>query len=55
MKTTNQAVETARQFDRLYVQVMLERRKQNPDYRRIAELKRDGAKLSKRLRRLMNW
>ena len=55
MKTTSQAVETARQFDRLYVQVMREKRKHNPDQQRMAQLKRDAGKVSKRLRRLMGW
>ena len=55
MKTTSQAVETARQFDRLYVQVMCETRKRNPSSQRIDQLKRDAAKVSTRLQRLMGW
>lgn len=55
MKTTSEAIKTARQFDRLYVQVMRERRKRNPDQQRISRLSRDAAKVSTRLRRLMGW
>ena len=52
---TNEAIEVARQFDRLYVQVMRERRKRHPDHQRIGQLKRDAAKVSTRLGRLMGW
>ena len=55
MKITNEAVETARQCDRLYAQVMRETRKRHPDGQRIDQLKRDAAKVSTRLRRLMGW
>lgn len=55
MKTTAEAIEVARQFDRLYVQVMRERNKRHPDSQRISQLKRDAAKVSTRLRRLMGW
>ncbi len=51
----NEAISVARQFDRLYAQVMRELRKRNPDHRRIKRLGRDAAKTSKRLRRLMGW
>lgn len=52
---TNEAIEVARQFDRLYAKVMRERRKRHPDTRRISQLKRDADKVSTRLRRLMGW
>ncbi len=52
---TNEAIEVARQFDRLYAKVMRERRKRNPSSQRISQLKRDAAKVSKRLRRLTGW
>ncbi len=55
MKITNEAIETARQFDRLYVQVKRELRKRNPSSQRISQLKRDAAKVSTRLRKIMNW
>ncbi len=55
MKTTNEAIETARQFDRLYAQVMRELQKRNPDQQRIGQLRREAAKVSTRLRRLMGW
>lgn len=55
MKTTSQAVQTARQFNRLYVQSMRERRKRNPSSQRLGQLRRDAAKTSKLLRRLMGW
>ncbi len=55
MKTTSQAVETARQFTRMYVQVMRETSKRNANGQRIGQWKRDAAKVSKRLRRLMKW
>ena len=55
MKTTAEAIEVARQFDRLYVQVMRELRRRNPSSQRISQLKRDAAKVSTRLRRLMAW
>lgn len=55
MKTTNEAVETAQRFNRLYVQVIREQRKRNPDHQRIDQLKRTAAKTSARLRRLMGW
>lgn len=55
MKITNEAIETARQFDRLYVQVMREKRKRNPNSQRIGQLSRKARKVSTRLRRLMNW
>ncbi len=51
----DEAIETAKQWDRLYAQVMREQRKRDPDYRRIDQLKRTAVKVSKRLRRLMNW
>ena len=55
MKTTSQAVEAARQFSRLYVQVMCETRKRNSSSQRISKLKRDAVKVSARLRALMSW
>ena len=51
----DEAIETAKQWDRLYAQVMRELRKRNPDGQRISQLKRDAAKVSKRLRRLTGW
>ncbi len=51
----DEAISVARQFDRLYVQVMRELRKANPDHQRIGRLKSDAIKVSRRLRRLMNW
>ena len=51
----DEAISVARQFDRLYVQVMCELRKRHPDTRRISQLKRDADKVSTRLRRLMGW
>jgi len=51
----DEAISVARQFDRLYVQVMRELRKRNPDQQRISRLSRDAAKVSTRLRRLMGW
>ena len=51
----DEAISVARQFDRLYVQVMRERRKSDPDRQRISQLSRDARKVSKRLRRLMGW
>ena len=51
----DKAIETARQFDRLYTQVMRELRKRNPDQRRIGRLSRDARKVGMRLRRLMGW
>ena len=55
MKITNQEIETARQWDNLYAQVMRELRKHNPDRQRIKSLSRDAKKVSTRLRRLMGW
>ena len=52
---TSKAISVARQFDRLYVQVMRETRKRNPDHQRIGQLRREAAKVSTRLRRLMGW
>ena len=51
----DEAISVARQFDRLYVQVMRENRKSDPDRQRISQLKRDAAKVGARLRRLMGW
>ena len=51
----DEAIEVARQFDRLYVQVMRETSKRNPNSQRIGQLKRDAAKISTRLRVLMGW
>ena len=55
MKTTSQAVQTAKQFSRLYAKVMRETRKRNPNSQRISQLKSEAAKVSTRLRRLMAW
>ncbi len=55
MEITNQVVETARQFDRLYAQVMRELRKRNPDSQRISQLSRDARMVSARLKKLMGW
>ena len=51
----DEAIQTARQWDKLYAQVMRELRKRNPDQQRIGQLRRDAAKVSTRLRRLMEW
>ena len=51
----DEAISVARQFDRLYVQVMRETRKRHPDSQRIGQLRREAAKVSTRLRRLMGW
>ena len=51
----DEAIEVARQFDRLYVQVMREQRQRNPNSQRISKLKRDAVKVSARLRALMAW
>ncbi len=45
----DEAISVARQFDRLYIQIMREQRKSNPDHRRISQLSRDARKVSKRL------
>ncbi len=55
MKIINQAVETARQWDKLYTQVIRELRKRNPDQQRIGRLSRDARKVGTRLRKLMDW
>ena len=55
MKTTNEAISVARQFDRLYVQVMREKRNGNPDRQRIAQWKQAAVKVNARLVRLMAW
>ena len=55
MKITKEAIRTAQRFDRLYVQVMRETRKRNPNSQRISQLKSEAAKVSTRLRRLMAW
>ncbi len=55
MKITKEAIRTAQRFDRLYVQTMREMRKRNPDSQRMSQLRRDAAKVSTRLRRLMEW
>ncbi len=55
MKTTNEAIETARQFDKLFAQVRRERSKRHPDHDKIERFKRRAVKTSKRLRRLMGW
>ncbi len=51
----NEAISVARQFDRLYVQVMRELQKSNPDQQRIKSLSRDARKVSARLKKLMGW
>ena len=55
MKTTREAISVARQFDRLYASVMQEQRKRHPDQQRISQWKREAAKVSTRLRRMMGW
>ncbi len=55
MKVTNEAISVAHQFDRLYASVMRELRKRHPGGQRIEQLKRDAARVSTRLRRLMGW
>ena len=49
------AIETAKQWDKLFAQVMRELRNRNPDGQRIGQLRREAAKVSTRLRRLMGW
>ena len=51
----DEAIETAKHWDKLYAQVMREKRKRNPDHQRIGQLSRDAAKVSTRLRKLMDW
>ncbi len=51
----DEAIEVARQFDRLYVQVIREKRKRNSDRQRIAQWKQAAAKVSTRLVGLMGW
>ncbi len=51
----DEAIETAKRWDKLYAQVMRELRKLNPDGQRIGQLRREAAKVSTRLRRLMGW
>ena len=51
----DKAIETARQFDRLYTQVMRELRKRNPDQQRIGRLGRDAKKVGTRLKKQMGW
>ncbi len=51
----DEAISVAKQFDKLYVQIMREQRKSNPDHRRISQLSRDARKVSARLKRLMHW
>ena len=51
----DEAIQTAKRWDRLYAQVMRELRKANPDQRRIGRLSRDARKVGARLRRLMDW
>ena len=46
------AIETAKQWDKLYAQVMRELQKRNPDQQRIGRLSRDARKVSTRLRKL---
>jgi hypothetical protein len=56
MKTTKkEAISVARRFNHLYVQVIREQRKANPNRQRIAQWKRDAVKVSARLRVLMAW
>ncbi len=52
---TSKAIRAARQFNRLYVQVMREQRKRHPDGDKIQRLKSTASKVSKQLRRLMGW
>ncbi len=52
---TSKAIRTAQQFNRLYVQVMREKRKRNPDRDKIERLKNTAARTSTRLRELMGW
>jgi len=51
----DEAIETARQWDKLYAQVMRELRKRNPDQQRISRLSRDARKVGARLRKVMGW
>ncbi len=55
MKITAQTISVARRFNQLFVRVMRERRKANPNRQRIGKLKRDAVKVSARLRVLMAW
>ena len=51
----DEAIETAKQWDKLYVQIMREQRKRNPDQQRISRLSRDAGKVGMRLKKLMDW
>ncbi len=51
----DEAIETAKQWDKLYAQVMREKRKRNPNSQRISQLSRDARKVSARLKKLMGW
>ena len=51
----DEAIETAKQWDKLYAQVMRELRKRNPDQQRIDQLSRDARKVGARLKKLMGW
>ncbi len=55
MQVTNEAIETAKQWDKLYAQVMRELRKANPDQQRIGRVSCDARKVGMRLRKLMDW
>ena len=51
----DEAIQTAKQWDKLYAQVMRELRKANPDQQRIGRLSRDARKVSARLKKQMDW
>ncbi len=53
MKTINQAISLAREFDKLFAQIKRERNKRNPDQQRIKRLGRTARKVSKQLSRLL--
>ena len=55
MQVTNEAIETAKRWDKLYAQVMRELRKRNPDQQRIGRLSRNARKAGTRLKKLMDW
>ena len=69
MKITNQAISVAQRWDRLFAQsqetkreLQYQHRHRNPDPQRITPLERkaarvgrDAAKVSTRLRKLMDW
>ena len=51
----DEAISVAKQWDKLFAQVMRELRKRNPDQQRISRLSRDARKVGARLKKLMGW